>query len=210
MSDLLGVFTSIISAGALAAAVAAGIAAWRVVEIERRRDARSQALHISSWVSERPTATGQTRAKQYGVEILNVSTSPVTDVTIYVRMLDGTAYAPLALRVLPPGHYFAAQGARRNRRATDGEASLQSEKKSDATYEAKYKWAFPESVESECRPIWMSETWRVQSMTFTDRANITWERTADGVLSELPAPHQQHQGRYSPGPEQTGPSAGLV
>ncbi|WP_172592125.1 hypothetical protein [Subtercola boreus] len=161
MNDVPVWLAALTSVGALVAAVFAGVAAWRVARIEQQRDRRAQAVAVSAWASQH-TADGRGTV---GIHLLNTSGAPVTDVVVSFVDADGSPYAPLRLRILPPGSYFVQQ------------------KRSSP-----YKWGFPEPAADSLVAIMKSGTWRVDSLGFVDQGHVGWLRGSSGALREAPAP----------------------
>ncbi len=164
-SDAPSWISAVAAAGALAAAVVAGVTARRLYAIERARDrrasaadARRQAAAISAWVAEAVGPNPDERSP--GVVVANASDTAVRDVSISVVMPSGQK-DPLRLTVLPPGDYF-----------TVAEPTA-------------YHWGFPnrlDALQYPVRPVMRSREWYVAELRFRDAADREWRRDGTGTL----------------------------
>lgn len=160
------------TAGALIAAVAAGVQAKRLYVIESTRDEQSKevarrlhATQISSWAAMEVLPSG---ALVYGVVIRNSSDDPVYDARVTGHGFT-TEKTP-TLRCVPPGEYFVAN---KDRRKSDGRL---------------YRWGYMQpltEIDHPVRPFTASDSRGVDELTFRDNSGVAWSRTARGSLSRI-------------------------
>jgi len=157
--------------GALIAAIAAGLQAKKLYNIESGRDkeaadsrARLQASKINAWAGLR-LQRGDLQA--FGVIVANSSDEPVYNVKVVV---DGfTTMSMSTLTCVPPGQYFVE-----NRSIVKGEKRFQ------------WDYAKPTSEYGDpLRPFSASGSKKVLSMAFTDSAGQSWKRDSAGGLSRV-------------------------
>jgi len=162
---------AIATAGALVAAIGAGLQANKLYRIESRRDAvarrarsREQASKVNAWsvIKVNPGV-----ANTFGVVVANSSTDPVYDVSIEVHNYSTTEVPTLAC--VPPGSYFLedckSKGAGRS---------------SNWTYAAAV-----DECDEPLRPFTASENKKVTSVRFTDSSGRAWKREKNGTLTVI-------------------------
>jgi hypothetical protein len=88
--------------GLFVAAVAAGIIAWRTFKAQKEQEQRAQAVKIGAWTATR----GVREQWTFGLCLLNDSSLPVSDVTVWVGHRTDPV-DPQHYHVLPPGFFFA-------------------------------------------------------------------------------------------------------
>jgi hypothetical protein len=100
--DAANWITAVSTLGLFVAAVAAGIIAWSTFKAQKKQEQRAQAVQIGAWTATR----GVQQQWTFGLCLLNDSSLPVSDVTVWVPHgkdpVDCQHY-----RVLPPGFFFA-------------------------------------------------------------------------------------------------------
>jgi hypothetical protein len=168
------------TAGALGAAIWAGVTAKRLYDIEAKRDLvheeerqSLQAQGVAVWcAAEIPS--GEEEPRSWGLVLQNTSHGVIYDVS--VRSTRKTwendkqtvsENAVAALTVLPPGTYYLA-----------GDTA------------GKYRWGFAKDVgvfQGEIRPITKSSQIQVVALSFRDAANRKWTRTKSGELTQMGA-----------------------
>ncbi|PZF24687.1 hypothetical protein DEJ05_13020 [Curtobacterium sp. MCLR17_045] len=158
------------TAGALIAAVAAGVQAKRLYMIESARDEQSKevarrlhATQISSWAAMQILHGGE---PIYGVVVRNSSDDPVYDVRVTCHGFT-TEKTP-TLRCVPPGEYFVPN---RDQRKPNGRF---------------FRWDYVKPVSEivdPVRPFTASDSRGVDELTFRGNSGVAWSRTARGSLS---------------------------
>lgn len=162
--------SAIATAGALAAAVAAGVQAKRLFKIESDRDAKAQrsdeqrqASHVSAWAAVR---VGHRGIPSFGVIVRNSSQDPVYDVRVTGHGFS-TRGTP-QLWCVPPGEYFVE--------------NIDVEKPDGRVFH----WDFAKTlreVRDPVRPFSASDNVAVDQITFRDNSGVSWKRTAKGELT---------------------------
>jgi hypothetical protein len=167
--------SSIATVGALIAAIAAGLQAKRLFQIESARDdqaqqaeRRRQASQISAWAAVRIGHGGEPR---YGIVVRNSSNDPVYDIRVSCHGF--TTGATPELRCIPRGQYFVEN--------------------IDTTAPDGIRWDYAKPVKEirdPVRPFTASDSKGVDQVTFRDNAGLPWRRTALGQLSLANEPQQ--------------------
>jgi hypothetical protein len=160
--------SAIATAGALVAAIAAGLQAKRLFKIESARDdqaqqaeRRRQAAQISAWAAVRIELGGE---PLYGIVVRNSSNDPVYDVRISCHGF--TTETTPELWCVPGGQYFVENVD------TGDPHGLQ------------WDYVRPVSeIRDPVRPFTASDSKGVDQVDFRDNAGLSWRRTARGELS---------------------------
>lgn len=162
--------SAIATAGALVAAVAAGVQAKRLYVIESTRDEqtkeaerRHHATQISAWAGMQILPGGE---PIFGVVVRNSSDDPAYDVRVFCHGFS-TDKTP-ALRCVPPGVYFVPNS---DQRKADGRI---------------FRWDYMKPVaeiRDPVRPFTASDNRGVDALTFRDNSGVAWHRTARGELT---------------------------
>ncbi|MCE1178349.1 MAG: hypothetical protein LWW86_04880 [Micrococcales bacterium] len=177
MGNFADWISALAGAGALAAAVWAGVTAKRLYDIERERDDRAverlrreSASLVSAWIgvhSEQPDVPEDRQQRKFGVVVANRGTTPIHDIRVSSRNQDNRAQKPIEHRILPPGVYFIAESK---------------------DPQAKFPWKFPEQVSTlagRVRPVTAARNWAVTDLTFRDSNGVQWRRDLQGNLTEV-------------------------
>ncbi|MGL3198227.1 MULTISPECIES: hypothetical protein [Curtobacterium] len=163
--------SAVATAGALVAAVYAGLQARRLYRIESDRDEEaraaaraSQATKVSAWAATRIRTGGRVL---FGVVVRNSSDDPVYDVQVTCHGFSSPRVA--TLQCVPPGEYFVAN-------TVDEGSSAE--------------WDYPkpvrEVVGDPLRPFTISDAKGVDAITFRDNTGAGWHRAARGELTKTP------------------------
>jgi len=146
---------------ATAAAVFAGVIAYRAYRREEDRDRQSLAAGVHAWLA-RDTADGDQR-----LMVTNLGSAPIYEACVAFVVNGHDALAPRGAKtwqILPPGQYVVAHGT--------------------------WGWSLPDPVDDPRRyqPYTRSTKHLVQRMTFTDARGVRWQREGAGRLTELSDP----------------------
>lgn len=161
---------SVATAGALIAAVYAGLQARRLYRIESGRDEQArdaerkrQASQVSAWAATRI----KTRERViFGVVIRNSSDDPVYDVQVECHGFT-TPRVP-TLQCVPPGEFFVANAVEDDSKA---------------------EWDYPKplrEIRDPMRPFTISDARGVDTTIFRDNTGAGWHRAARGELTKTP------------------------
>ncbi|OII16921.1 hypothetical protein BIV03_04740 [Curtobacterium sp. MCBA15_016] len=161
--------SAVATAGALVAAVYAGLQARRLYRVESDRDEQaraaaraSQATKISAWAATRIRTGGRVL---FGVVVRNSSDDPVYDVQVTCHGFSSPEVA--TLQCVPPGEFFVAN-------AVD----------EDSTAE----WDYPkplQEIRDPMRPFTISDARGVDAIVFRDNTGTAWHRAAQGALTNI-------------------------
>ncbi|GAB3618314.1 hypothetical protein GCM10027416_28710 [Okibacterium endophyticum] len=164
--------TALVTLGALAAAVGAGLTTRRLYLIESERDrlgaeerSRRQAQNVAAWVAA--AIDGGDAPDSYGVVIHNSSSAVIYDVSVRATRKGGGELELLKLHVVPPGEYYA-----------------------EYQPGAKFAWGFPSAVSAtgmEIRPVTKSAAMGIKRLEFRDSADRRWLRSDSGSLESVTA-----------------------
>jgi hypothetical protein len=175
--------TAVFTLAATIGASIAAVAAWRVLSIERQRDAglaeerrRAQAEKVSAWMdSDVLEVGGPFPINRAGCQLLNVSDQPVSRIGVAVKLPDGTTALVARRQVLPPGgtavarseECRAAMSPWITRPGAPATPSTDADRRAARTLEPDWRHRIEEM------PV---------MVVFTDAAGIEWCRDFDGQL----------------------------
>lgn len=176
-ADIANTVTAGATVAATFGAFLAARAAWSVLRVERARDdqavedrRRAQAEMISCWLEAEAFEwlTPQVKITD-GCHLLNVSSQPVTEVEVLVRLPDGSEHPLRRQRVLPPGdHPF------RTTERIDQHGPIDDYFRSQGG-----QGGYPRDWKDQFGNLPVS-------IEFTDAAGARWIRGFDGKLGSLP------------------------
>ena len=149
---------------ATAAAVFAGVIAYRAYRREKDRDRQSLAAGVHAWLARDTAEEGGGQR----LIVTNHGSSPVYEARVELVINGQAANAPSRAgtwRVLPPGQYVIAP-------------------------HDTYVWSLPDPVDDphRYRPYTRSAQHLVHRLTFTDARGVRWQREGAGRLTELSDP----------------------
>ncbi|AKU14921.1 hypothetical protein [Luteipulveratus mongoliensis] len=185
MGDVTNWIGLVVNGGALAAAGAAGFAAWRTLKVEQARDRRTEDDRrreepgkVNAWQAVRLDAK---KHKHYGLVMANRGENPVRHVSVASREWVKDAYPKsqsspvLHLATLPPGTYFFER------------------------LENVFGWDLGQSLDAvygAVSPVMKADRLGIDELTFTDTTGQQWIRGRDGLLREVPESGQTDGGQF--------------